>query len=469
MRTIPIILILILNTVVQSFACSCPTEIKCTSDECLIKRKHTIPKEAEKLQTWQYKYYSCNILCLYSVLWKTNCSTIDDLEHVCRCGDKFYSVLSGTNWTCVPHSLCPPGQGVKVQGSGITDTVCEKCVTGKEFSSTNSSTDGCEPCEDCKYPDIILTGCSPTSNTVCQNGAGGTTSNAKSDYPSKNDLKQELGSEQQQITEIIIVSNLAAIVVIIGVISIVMVVLYRKGKLHCLHRTARHGMETILSNEEINIIDNGNPELNEHMESHDVSESYQVVRTRIGTNYDATDSPTDVLYGRYDASGQQNQQCSSHKATISSGSTSSDKRFPKSRSLPQELGSTARFERHLPRNTYSYDEDLQLNRLLQSGGARNPVYPFHRALTDLSYHLCGIEWEMFFRRLIGEGSDEILGRVKRDHARSVREQIYHMLFEWKKKNASEATLNVIIKELEDLNENLLASVYRRKLPHLVYP
>ena len=40
-------------------------------------------------------------------------------------------------------------------------------------------------------------------------------------------------------SSVIIVSNLAAIVVIIGVISIVLVVLYRKGKLHCLHRTAR--------------------------------------------------------------------------------------------------------------------------------------------------------------------------------------------------------------------------------------
>ena len=68
-----------------------------------------------------------------------------------------------------------------------------------------------------------------------------------------------------------------------------------------------------------------------------------------------------------------------------------------------------------------------------------------------------------------EGSDEILGRVKRDHARSVREQIYHVLLEWKKMKASEATLNLIIKELEDLNENLLASVYRRKLSHIVYP
>ena len=40
-------------------------------------------------------------------------------------------------------------------------------------------------------------------------------------------------------SSVIIVSNMAAMVVIIGVISIVLVVLYRKGKLHCLHRTAR--------------------------------------------------------------------------------------------------------------------------------------------------------------------------------------------------------------------------------------
>ena len=69
---------------------------------------------------------------------------------------------------------------------------------------------------------------------------------------------------------------------------------------------------------------------------------------------------------------------------------------------------------------------------------------------------------------ITEGTDEILCRVKRDHARSVREQIYHMLLEWKKIVTIEATLDVIIKELEDFNENLLASLYRGKLPYIEY-
>ena len=34
--------------------------------------------------------------------------------------------------------------------------------------------------------------------------------------------------------------------------------------------------------------------------------------------------------------------------------------------------------------------------------------------------------------------------------------------------SKEATLDMIVKELEDFNENLLASLYRGKLPYIEY-
>lgn len=413
MKRVPITAAFITNVMMHIWACSCPEEIQCTRQNCLIAHKTTSAKHLTA-----QRYDPCNIMCLYGVIAKANCSSIEDLKLVCRCRAGLYK-LTGSNWTCVPHTLCPPGQGVKILGSSDTDTVCEKCETGKEFSSTNSSKDRCVPCAHCDNSSPIVAECSPTSDTVCRNSTDATTSNPKADFPSKNDLNHALGSEEKQMATIVIASNVAAIVTIVGVISIVMMVLYRKGKLHCLHR---HGpdTETILRNEESNmIVDAHHPGLNELGESNDGSD---VLQRRTANNNVSSDESVSVLYERH-ASSQHDRDSSSR-----TGISSSVKRIPRSSSLPQARGSAGRPDRNLPRNTYSFNEDMQLNRL-QSGGQRKPVYPFQRALTDLSHHLCGIEWEMFFRRLIGEGSDEILGRVKRDHARSVREQIYHMLLE----------------------------------------
>ena len=70
--------------------------------------------------------------------------------------------------------------------------------------------------------------------------------------------------------------------------------------------------------------------------------------------------------------------------------------------------------------------------------------------------------------MFSEGSDVILGRVKHDYERNIREQIYQTLLEWEKIMAREATLDVIVKELEDFGEKLWADKYRQKLGLVVY-
>ena len=115
MGCIPFIAVLILlNSVMNGSACFCPEEIKCTSQNCQVKRKYTIPSESQSIQTWQY--YPCNLVCLYSEIYKSNCSTVEELQNVCRCGTAFYVVSSGSKWFCIPHTSCPPGQGVEVMG-----------------------------------------------------------------------------------------------------------------------------------------------------------------------------------------------------------------------------------------------------------------------------------------------------------------------------------------------------------------
>ena len=131
---------------------------------------------------------------------------------------------------------------------------------------------------------------------------------------------------------------------------------------------SRQDTETILRNDETDIPDNGDPELNELVESRDESDSHQTMRTRTEINNDTTDASVNVLYERH-ASGQQDQESSRHigiilSATISPGTTSSGRRIPKSKSLPQGLGSAASSEKYLPRTTHSFHEDVQVSKIV---------------------------------------------------------------------------------------------------------
>ena len=115
----------------------------------------------------------------------------------------------------------------------------------------------------------------------------------------------------------------------------------------------RQDTETILRNSDADFIDTEQPELNADADR-DGSESYQTARTLPDIDNDSIDDPASVSYDRV-ASWQLHRPNSSRIED-----TISERRLPKSRSLPQGLGGTEQPERCVPRNTYSFHEDLQV-------------------------------------------------------------------------------------------------------------
>ena len=99
------------------------------------------------------------------------------------------------------------------------------------------------------------------------------------------------------------------------------------------------------------IVDAHHPGLNELGESNDGSD---VLQRRTANNNVSSDESVSVLYERH-ASSQHDRDSSSR-----TGISSSVKRIPRSSSLPQARGSAGRPDRNLPRNTYSFNEDLQV-------------------------------------------------------------------------------------------------------------
>ena len=76
-------------------------------------------------------------------------------------------------------------------------------------------------------------------------------------------------------------------------------------------------------------------------------------------------------------------------------------------------------------------------------------------------------FNFFIVYLFSDGSDALLGKVKRNYRDDVSEQIYQMLQEWKRIKPEEANLDAIIEELEDMEEKLLATQYRERLIRIV--
>ncbi|XP_053718727.1 tumor necrosis factor receptor superfamily member 6B-like [Synchiropus splendidus] len=58
----------------------------------------------------------------------------------CQCQPGHYQLENMD--TCLPHSTCPPGEGVLHQGTLVADTVCQPCPNGT-FSNHNSAQQEC--------------------------------------------------------------------------------------------------------------------------------------------------------------------------------------------------------------------------------------------------------------------------------------------------------------------------------------
>ncbi|KAM8883919.1 tumor necrosis factor receptor superfamily member 6B-like isoform 2-T2 [Synchiropus picturatus] len=63
-----------------------------------------------------------------------------DSNRQCQCQPGYYQLENMD--TCLPHSTCPPGEGVLQQGTLVADTVCQRCPNGT-FSDLNSAEQEC--------------------------------------------------------------------------------------------------------------------------------------------------------------------------------------------------------------------------------------------------------------------------------------------------------------------------------------
>ncbi|XP_062387029.1 tumor necrosis factor receptor superfamily member 11B-like [Sardina pilchardus] len=78
----------------------------------------------------------CSTFCTEHQVVKQECTRFND--RVCECKDGYHKRAD----FCVRHRECPPGEGVKLRGSAMQNTVCDICELGM-FSSERSPTAAC--------------------------------------------------------------------------------------------------------------------------------------------------------------------------------------------------------------------------------------------------------------------------------------------------------------------------------------
>ncbi|KAE8288573.1 Tumor necrosis factor receptor superfamily member 11B Osteoprotegerin Precursor [Larimichthys crocea] len=123
----------------------CPpgTAVKqhCTADtptECEACPERHFAENWHWGDTCQY----CTSVCKERQLVKQQCNSTHD--QLCECAPGFHLVVE----FCITHSACPPGHGVTVSGTPVSDTVCKRCPPGY-FSTSDSATEPCQPHRNC--------------------------------------------------------------------------------------------------------------------------------------------------------------------------------------------------------------------------------------------------------------------------------------------------------------------------------
>ncbi|XP_068187169.1 tumor necrosis factor receptor superfamily member 5 isoform X2 [Antennarius striatus] len=84
---------------------------------------------------------------------------------VCSCKPGFHCSAEECI-TCVPHSTCEPGWGVRSRGNHSRDTVCQKCPKGT-FSGENSSEDVCRNWTRCQEGQEVQQSGTAVSDSIC--------------------------------------------------------------------------------------------------------------------------------------------------------------------------------------------------------------------------------------------------------------------------------------------------------------
>nr|XP_005297418.1 tumor necrosis factor receptor superfamily member 21 [Chrysemys picta bellii] len=103
----------------------------------------------------------CRKPCELPMVEKTHCTALTDRECTCPSGTFQF------NDTCVPHSVCPVGWGVRKKGTETEDVRCKPCPRGT-FSDVPSSVIRCKTFTNCfrKNMVVIKTGTKESDN-IC--------------------------------------------------------------------------------------------------------------------------------------------------------------------------------------------------------------------------------------------------------------------------------------------------------------
>nr|QIE07174.1 TNFRSF11A [Lepidosiren paradoxa]QIE07175.1 TNFRSF21 [Lepidosiren paradoxa] len=107
------------------------------------------------------KCLTCSPPCKEPMIEKVHCTALSDRKCTCPPGTFF------SNKTCVPHTVCPVGWGVRKKGSETEDTRCKPCPHGT-FSDVPSSVMRCKSHSNClKQGQVLIMEGTREHNSVC--------------------------------------------------------------------------------------------------------------------------------------------------------------------------------------------------------------------------------------------------------------------------------------------------------------
>ncbi|XP_074166824.1 tumor necrosis factor receptor superfamily member 21 [Sminthopsis crassicaudata] len=95
------------------------------------------------------KCHNCSQPCQHPMVEKLPCTALTDRECACPPGS-FQS-----NGTCVPHTVCPVGWGVRKKGTETEDVRCKQCPSGT-FSDVPSSVRKCKTYTNCLSQNLMV-------------------------------------------------------------------------------------------------------------------------------------------------------------------------------------------------------------------------------------------------------------------------------------------------------------------------
>lgn len=108
----------------------------------------------------------CSAYCIdKNAVPDTTCNTTADMT--CRCKDGYFNHSKGSGeWICLQHSPCHPGTELRNKGTPEHNTVCTMCENGT-FSPNVSLTAKCLPCSTCDGERKVHKACNGKTDVIC--------------------------------------------------------------------------------------------------------------------------------------------------------------------------------------------------------------------------------------------------------------------------------------------------------------